>query len=68
MPKTEAKYYGSTLPACDFCKMAGVTPANPAAYDGKTRSGPWAYMCARHFKINGVGLGEGRGQKLVLVP
>ena len=28
---------------CDFCKQ-------PAKYDGKTKLGPWAYMCEEHFK------------------
>jgi hypothetical protein len=40
---------------CDFCGSA-------AKYDGKTRMGPWAGMCAKHFKEYGVGLGLGRGQ------
>jgi len=47
------------IPPCDFC-------AKPAAVDGKTRSGPWAYMCPSHFKAQGIGLGLGRGQQLVL--
>lgn len=38
-----------------------------AEYDGKTRSGPWAYMCEDHFLLHGTGLGVGRGQKLVLI-
>lgn len=28
---------------CDFCKL-------PAKYDGKTKLGPWAFMCEKHFK------------------
>ena len=31
--------------------------------DGKTQMGPWALMCPRCFKLYGVGLGTGRGQK-----
>lgn len=50
----------SELPSCDFCDLA-------AEYDGKTRSGPWAYMCETCFIFCGVGLGLGRGQKLVVV-
>jgi hypothetical protein len=42
-------------PKCDLC-------GEPAAVDGATIHGPWAYMCPGHFHILGVGLGEGRGQ------
>jgi len=49
----------SKLPPCDFCFM-------PAEYDGKTRSGPWANMCSRCFKVRGAGLGLGKGQRLVV--
>ena len=31
--------------------------------DGKTRLGPWAIMAPSSFKIMGVGLGLGRGQR-----
>lgn len=55
------------LPECDLCKVAPVTdPPNVAAYDGKTRMGPWAYMCEECFKVYGIGLGLGVGQRLVL--
>ena len=43
---------------CDFCKAV-------AHYDGKTKIGPWAYMCEEHFQMYGIGLGPGRGQKLI---
>lgn len=46
------------LPKCDFCDK-------PALYDGRTIMGPWAHMCEEHFKMYGVGLGVGKGQKLV---
>jgi len=42
---------------CDFC-------GKEAEYDGKTKFGPWAYMCKICFTKNGIGLGLGRGQKL----
>ena len=42
---------------CDFCDAE-------AKYDGKTTYGPWAYMCEKHFRTVGVGLGLGKGQKL----
>jgi hypothetical protein len=43
---------------CDICGEV------PALYDGKTRSGPWAYMCHKCMGLHGVGLGVGRGQML----
>jgi len=58
-----------SIPDCDICKYVGPPPrqtAQPAAYDGKTVEGPWANMCEFHFQQYGVGLGTGRGQKLVL--
>lgn len=47
------------MPKCNFCK-------NPAIYDGKTKFGPWAYMCEHHFKEKGIRLGIGFGQKLAV--
>ena len=47
------------MPTCDFCSKT-------AGYDGKTKMGAWAYMCERCFQRHGVGLGVGRGQRLVL--
>jgi hypothetical protein len=49
----------ATIPECSFC-------AEPAAVDGKTTRGPWAYMCETHFGQAGIGLGVGVGQRLVL--
>lgn len=46
------------MTTCDFCQ-------EKALYDGATKQGPWAYMCEHHFRIFGVGLGSGSGQKLV---
>lgn len=51
-----------SIPACDLCKHQGKDVL--AAYDGATAMGPWANMCESHFQQYGVGLGEGRGQKL----
>lgn len=53
-----------SLPGCSFCTKGG----NPAAYDGATTLGPWAYMCEDHFEIYGRGLGTGVGQRLVVIP
>lgn len=55
----------SQLPTCDVCKLDGAD--TPAAYDGRTVMGPWAYMCEAHWQSHGVGqLGTGSGQRLVL--
>ena len=57
----------SKLPDCDICKYVHKK-AEPvqAAYDGKTVQGPWANMCEEDFPVFGVGLGTGRGQRLVV--
>ncbi len=44
---------------CDFCNRT-------ASYDAKTRFGYWAYMCGVCFKRYGIGLGLGRGQRLIV--
>jgi len=51
-----------TLPLCDMCK--GFT--TKAHYDCKTTDGPWGYLCEKHFRSNGMGLGLGLGQRLIL--
>ncbi len=60
----------ASFPPCDICKGAviGLDSGEniPARYDGKTQGGPWGFMCIRHFKAAGIGLGTGRGQKLFL--
>jgi hypothetical protein len=62
---TEVKV--ASLPPCDLCKDLGRETPAPAAYDGKTVYGPWAYMCEEHWLLHGVGqLGTGYGQRLVL--
>lgn len=53
------------LPKCNICKRSGVS--RDAVYDGKMKTGPWAYMCRAHFAEFGAGLGLGRGQELVKV-
>lgn len=71
-PET-ASYPGETLPPCDICKIQVTLderrgPPQTAVYDGATVGGPWGYMCEEHFKTHGMGLGLGRGQRLVLDP
>jgi len=55
---------------CDICERD--VAAHPtwnlrisrALYDAKMREGPWAYLCAEHFKDHGLGLGLGLGSVL----
>lgn len=43
---------------CDLCKkICEIT-----IVDGKTKYGPWAWMCRHCHDVHGVGLGLGRGQ------
>lgn len=55
----------ATIPNCDICKSNG-SDSVPAGFDGKTKMGPWAFMCPTHFGLFGTGLGTGQGQRLVL--
>jgi hypothetical protein len=55
------------IPDCDLAGRGGAHDEPiPAVYDGATKMGPWAYMCSDCFRNFGVGLGIGRGQKLIL--
>lgn len=54
----------SRLPRCDFCHTNGRLTR--AEYDGRTTQGYWANMCSLHFDRYGIGLGTGKGQRLVL--
>jgi hypothetical protein len=50
---------------CDFCKIRGIQ--SPAEYDFKTRGGPWANACEKHYDQHKAypTLGLGKGQKLI---
>lgn len=50
---------------CDLCSQAGAL-ITQATYDGKTRVGPWAFMCDSCFEKWGIGLGKGKGQRLAM--
>jgi hypothetical protein len=59
--------YVNELPKCDFCRTSELhNSITPAEYDAKTVMGPWANMCDKHFKLYGVGLGLGVGQRLIV--
>lgn len=47
--------------ACGFCGDALIDYRN--FVDGATVIGPWANMCPKCYRRNGVGLGTGRGQQ-----
>jgi hypothetical protein len=47
-------------PACDLCGAE-------AAYDAKSKAGPWGYMCESCWRVHSVGkLGTGYGQRLIV--
>lgn len=52
------------IPNCDLCR-GWRNKIVPAAFDGKTKFGPWANMCEDDFTLYGIGLGTGRGQRLI---
>lgn len=54
----------SSLPNCDICLSHKIETV--ASYDALTIYGPWGYLCDEHFQTHGIGLGTGRGQKLIL--
>jgi hypothetical protein len=49
------------LPTCEYC-------LDRAEYSGQTSFRKEAYMCARHFRQHGRGLGHGLGYRLVTSP
>lgn len=56
----------ATMPLCDFCKSVDPESKVEASFDGRTKMGPWGFMCSTHYGLYGVGLGTGDGQRLVL--
>lgn len=61
----ETVWIGNLPPCCDYCWDYTHSEGVLAKYDGKTKDGPWALMCEDHFKIHGIGLGTGKGQRIV---
>lgn len=43
---------------CDICSTKA------AVYDGKTKFGPWAFMCEGCFKNIGIAVGIGKGYRI----
>lgn len=63
-PNTETTVL-TERPSCDLCGVAGKNV--PASVDGRLRGrASWAYMCELHFETHGVGLGLGKGQRLLI--
>lgn len=57
------KVYLPQLPDCTFHLELGVH--RPALFDAHIRGRKyWAYLCDPCFEEHGMGLGEGRGQRL----
>lgn len=58
----------AALPRCAFGRDSAPWEdcPNPARYDFRTRSGPWAYGCAHHYAMYRMWhtLGTGKGQRL----
>lgn len=59
---TEVKV-GKQRKFCDLPKHGDEKVV--ATVDGKTKMGPWANMCERCHHEVGVGLGLGKGQRLI---
>ena len=63
MEKKHTEVRLATPRFCDFCRNEGKETV--ARYDGRTVYGAWAYMCPSHYRRYGVGLGLGKGQRLI---
>ena len=64
--QTESLPQRKSVPLCHYCKYDNGQEV-PAEYDASDNTGRWRYMCDRHFKINGIGLGDGKGTKLKIL-
>lgn len=53
------KWMGVRPEACDLCKQ----PLKKQFVDGKTVTGPWAFMCESCHILRGCGFGTGKGQR-----
>ncbi len=52
-------YWAGQVPqADDFGR-----PIGSCFIDGRTHSGPWAFMTPATFAVHGIGLGQGKGQR-----
>ena len=60
--RTHWTWEGPGRPVC-----SDVPCEEEARYYAKTLLGSWCLLCAKHFRQVGIGLGEGRGKR-VLAP
>jgi len=59
MPELKPKVWnGGDIDVCDICE----SPITQEFVDGATCRGPWAIMCLGCFRMEGRGLGLGKGQ------
>lgn len=58
--------YVAKLPNCDIHYYERNGTVVPAAYDGKTKAGPWANMCESCMITHGIGVGTGKAQKYIV--
>lgn len=58
--------YVHELPPCGIHRFDLGGAIVPATVDGRTTDGRWANMCDPCFADRGVGLGTGRGQRLIV--
>jgi hypothetical protein len=61
VPEFEANLGVTRLPTCEFCLDRSEF------YGDTARGARKAYMCGRHFKQHGAGMGDGRGFRLVMM-
>ncbi len=54
-------WMGTPPEKCDICNRK----ITRVFIDGKTDLGPWAIMCPACYKVHGIGLGLGLGQRYV---
>ncbi len=57
-----SKIYIPTPMQCDICGYEFSRAVGTLMYDARTKQGSWGILCAPCFKLDGIGLGVGKGQ------
>jgi hypothetical protein len=57
---SKQKVWTGRVGPCQFCH---TSLEGKSFVDGATRMGPWAIMCLDCHKVEGHGIGQGRGQQ-----
>lgn len=60
--KRVVTWCGAPPEKCDVCGTA----IEKVFIDGRTRQGPWGFLCPSCHALDGVGLGTGYGQRYEL--